>query len=32
MAGHITTKFPGDYRSRDQVEREAALSVDEMRR
>jgi hypothetical protein len=24
MAGHITTKFPGDYRSRARVEREAA--------
>ena len=26
MAGHITTKFPGDYRSRERVDREAAAS------
>jgi hypothetical protein len=26
IAGHVTTKYPGDYRSRERVDREAALS------
>lgn len=27
-AGHVATKYPGDYRSRDRVDREAAESID----
>jgi hypothetical protein len=30
IAGHIVTKFPGDYRSRERVDREAAQSSEEL--
>lgn len=30
IAGHVVTKFPGDYRSRERVDREAALSSEEL--
>ena len=30
IAGHIVTKFPGDYRSRERVDREAAQPTDEL--
>ena len=32
IAGHVTTKYPGDYRSPERVDREAAQTSEELKR